>query len=343
MKKYWCIIASLFLVVVLMAGCAVPPWETSPGETANFRFLLSDDDSEVTAIGNFTSIIVTVSKIGFHQGGESGNWTEPENYITWTGDLLDLIGTNATVIWSGHIEPGNYTKAFIYVSNVTGNLTQEAGGGLADIRIPSDKLQITIPFTITAGGAIVDYVFDITIIKAGNSGQYLIKPQVGESGPNQEYREVKKEDQDASTRETKFRGTILTIADSIWTVSLGNEVWSVNVTAAEIEGTPEVGLKAKIEGMIGEDNIISASEVEVKEVEEDDSTGEMEFEGTILTIADSIWTVSIGDEVWSVNVTAAEIEGTPEVGLKAKIEGMLGEDDIILASEVEVEEVEEEE
>ena len=343
MKKYWCIIASLFLVVVLMAGCAVPPWETSPGETANFRFLLSDDDSEVTAIGNFTSIIVTVSKIGFHQGGESGNWTEPENYITWTGDLLDLIGTNATVIWSGHIEPGNYTKAFIYVSNVTGTLTQEAGGGQADIRIPSDKLQITIPFTITAGGAIVDYVFDITIIKAGNSGQYLIKPQVGESGPNQEYREVKKEDQDASTRETKFRGTILTIADSIWTVSLGNEVWSVNVTDAEIDGTPAVGLKAKIEGMIGEDNIISASEVEVKEVEEDDSTGEMEFEGTILTIADSIWTVSIGDEVWSVNVTAAEIEGTPEVGLKAKIEGMLGEDDIILASEVEVEEVEEEE
>jgi hypothetical protein len=171
MKTYWCIIASLFLVVGLMAGCAGSPGEISPGETANFRFLLSDDNSEVTAIGNFTSIIVTVSKIGFHQGGESGNWTEPENYVPWTGDLLDLIGTNATVIWNGYIEPGNYTKAFIYVSNVTGNLTQEAGGGQADIQIPSDKLQITLPFTVTAGGAIVDFVFYITIIKAGNSGQ----------------------------------------------------------------------------------------------------------------------------------------------------------------------------
>jgi hypothetical protein len=343
MKKYWCIIAILFLVVVLIAGCAGSPGEPSPGETVNFRFLLSDDNSEVTAIGNFTSIIVTVSKIGFHQGGESGNWTEPESYVPWTGDLLDLIGTNATVIWNGYIEPGNYTKAFIYVSNVTGNLTQEAGGGLADIRIPSDKLQITIPFTVTAGGAIVDYVFDITIIKAGNSGQYLIKPQVGESGPNQEYREVKKEGQDDSTREMKFRGTILTIADSIWTVRLGNEVWSANVTEAEIEGTPAVGLKAKIEGMIGENDIILASEVEVKEVKEEDSTGELEFEGTILTIADNVWTVNIGVEVWTVNVTAAEIEGTPEVGLKAEIEGMIGEDDIILASEVKVEEVDEEE
>ena len=330
-------------MVVLMAGCAGSPGEISPGETANLRFLLSDDNSEVTAIGNFTSVIVTVSKIGFHQGGESGNWTEPESYEPWTGDLLDLIGTNATVIWSGYVEPGNYTKAFIYVSNVTGTLTPEAGGGLADIRIPSDKLQITVPFTVTASGEIVDYVFDITIIKAGNSGQYLIKPQVGESGPNQEYREVKNEDQDDSTREMKFRGTILTIDDSIWTVSLGNKVWSVNVTDAEIEGTPAVGLKAKIEGMIGEDDIILASEVEVKEVEEDDSTGEMEFEGTILTIDDNVWTVSIGDEVWSVNVTEAEIEGTPEIGLKAEIEGMIGEDDIILASEVEVEEVDEEE
>ena len=270
MKKYWGIIASLFLVVVLMAGCAGPPWETSPGETANLRFLLSDDNGEVTAIGDFESVVITVSKIGFHQGGESGNWTEPEDYVPWTGDLLDLIGTNATVIWNGYIEPGNYTKAFIYVSNVAGNLTQEAGGGLADIRIPSDKLQITIPFTVTAGGAIVDYVFDITIIKAGKSGQYLIKPQVGESGPDKEYREVKNEHQDDSTREMKFRGTILIIDDNLWTVSLGNKVWSVNVTAAEIEGMPEVGLKAKIEGMIGEDDIILASEVEVKEVEEEE-------------------------------------------------------------------------
>ena len=274
MEKHWGIIASVLLVVVLVTGCAdspgqISPEQTSAGETANFRFLLSDDDSEATAIGDFTSVIVTVSKIGFHRGGGSGNWTEAEDYEPWTGNLLDLIGTNATVIWDGYIEPGNYTKAFIYVSNVTGNLTQEAGGGLADIRIPSDKLHITLPFTIAAGGAIVDYVFDVTIIKAGKSGQYLVKPQVGESGPDKEYREVKKEHQDDSTRERKFRGTILTMDDNVWTVSLGNKQWSVNVTEAEIEGTPEIGLKAKIEGVIGEDGIILASEVEVEEVEEE--------------------------------------------------------------------------
>ncbi len=263
-KKYWGIIASLFLVVVLMAGCT-----GSLGETANFRFLLSDDDSEFTAIGEFASVNITVSKIGFQRGGESGNWTEPEDFRAWTGDLLNLIGTNATVIWNGYVEPGYYTNAFIYVGNVTGTLTPEAGGGQADICISSDEFQITmptLPFTVTEDSVIVDFVFDITIIKDAEGGQYLIMPRVDESGPDQEYREVNNEYQDDWAREMKFKGTILTIADNIWTVSLGDEVWTVNVTEAKIEGMPAVGLKAKIEGMVGEDDIILARDVEVEEV-----------------------------------------------------------------------------
>ncbi|NIR17214.1 MAG: DUF4382 domain-containing protein, partial [Desulfobacterales bacterium] len=60
-------------------------------------------------------------------------WFEPDDYEPWTGDLLDLIGTNSSVIWEGYIDAGHYTKAFLYVGNVTGNLTSEAGGGEADI------------------------------------------------------------------------------------------------------------------------------------------------------------------------------------------------------------------
>ncbi|MDH4300226.1 MAG: hypothetical protein OEV54_06240, partial [Dehalococcoidia bacterium] len=76
MKRYGAIIVGLFLVAVLMAGCT-----GLPGGTGYLRFLVSDADGETTAIGDFSSIIVTVSGIGFHQGGESGNWTEPEDYL----------------------------------------------------------------------------------------------------------------------------------------------------------------------------------------------------------------------------------------------------------------------
>ncbi len=270
MKKYGAIIVGVFLVALLMAGCTGAPAGGLPGETGYLRFLLSDDDGETTAIGDFESIIITVSGVGFRRDGESGGWIEPEDYEPWTGDLLDLIGTNATVIWDGYIDAGYYTKAFIYVGNVTGNLTPEAGGGQADIRVPSDKFQITmpeIPFTVTEGGAIVDFVFDITVIKSGDSGHYLITPQVAESGPDEDYREV---DDDDSDGEIKIKGTIMAIAGNIWTVSVGDEVWLVDVAGAKIEGTPEVGLTAKIEGTIGEGGIILASEAEVEEVEEGD-------------------------------------------------------------------------
>jgi hypothetical protein len=279
-KKYGAIVGSLFLVAVLVVGCTgLPggslPGRTTSGETGYLRFLLSDDDNEVTAIGDFESVIVTISGIGFHQRGESGGWFEPEDYEPWTGDLLDLIGTNATVIWEGYIDAGDYTKAFLYVGNVTGYLTPEAGGGQADIWVPSGKFQITmpeIPFTVTEDGTIIDFVFDITVVKSGESGQYLITPQVAESGPDEDYREV---DEDDSDGEIKIKGTILTMVDSMWTVGLGEgEVWSVNVTGAEIEGTPDVGLKAKIEGIIGEDDIILATEVEVEEVEEEEEEEE---------------------------------------------------------------------
>jgi hypothetical protein len=266
-KKYGAILVGLSLVAALIVGCTGWPGETSVEGSGYLRFLLSDDDSEVAAIGDFESVIITVSGIGFQQGGESGGWIEPEDYEPWTGDLLDLIGTNATAIWVGHIDAGDYTKAFIYVSNVTGYLTPEAGGGEADIWLPSDKLQITMPFTVTEDGAIVDFVFDVTVVQSGDSGQYLIMPQVAESGPGQEYREVGRDDPDG---EIKLKGTILTIVDNIWTVGVGEEVWTVDVSEARIEGTPAVGLKAKIEGTIGEGDIILATEVEVEEIEEDE-------------------------------------------------------------------------
>ena len=323
------IVATLIMAgVVLLAGCS-----DSPGETANFRFLLSDDDSEVTAVGNFTSIIITVNKIGFHQGDESGNWTEPEDYEPWTGDLLELIGANATAIWEGYIQPGDYTKAFIYVSNVTGTLNPESGGGQADIRIPSDKLQITVPFTVNESGAIVDFVFDITVIKAGKSGQYLVTPQAGESGPDKEYRKV---DEDDSEGEIEFKGTIQTISDSIWTVRLGDEVWTVNVTGAEIEGTPDVGLKAEIEGTIGEGDIILASNVELKETEEEEAEQEegqeQDAEGIITAMDAGNHTITITTEEDGVIV----LQVTPDTEIRIEDEGTAVFNDLELGLQVDV-------
>ncbi len=47
-------------------------------------------------------------------------------------------------------------------------------------------------------------------------------------------------------------------------MTIGGKTWTVDVSEAEIEGEPAVGLQAKIEGTVV-DNTIVASEVEIKQ------------------------------------------------------------------------------
>lgn len=195
MKKSLIFMAIVALLAILTMGCDPEPGSstqeqenvsltneiTSTAGGNNFRFLISDD---VNAIEDFESVNVTISTIGLQKGGESGNWTEIA--VDTEVDLKPLVGENATEIWSGNLTPGEYTKVFIYVTEVKSVLI---GGEKADVKLPSDKLQISKPFTISADNT-TNFVYDITVIKAGKSGQYILKPQIAESGPNQHYIEV---------------------------------------------------------------------------------------------------------------------------------------------------------
>jgi hypothetical protein len=178
------------LSAVALAGCAGQTGPTaSTAGNVNFRLLLSDEPNE---INNFYSLNVTINSIGWEKEGESDNWTvDPPKSV----DLTKLVGDNATEIWNGHLTSGNYTKVFIYTENVEGILKGSDGtspGDNATVKLPSGKLQISKPFTISEedGSSIVNFVFDITVVKAGNSGQYILKPQIAESGANQPFNDV---------------------------------------------------------------------------------------------------------------------------------------------------------
>jgi len=187
------------LLLVLTAACAPTPEEITPaptppptpptGEKVNFRFLISDD---VNAIEDFEHLYVTIPSIGVQQGGESGKWylldpvPDPDGDGINGIDLKPLEGPNALVIWSGYVDPGEYTKVFIYVGNVTGILAAPGDGETADVKLPSEKLQISKPFTISSD-SVVNFVYDITVVKAGKSGKYILQPQIAQSGPNQKF------------------------------------------------------------------------------------------------------------------------------------------------------------
>ncbi|MCZ6615481.1 MAG: DUF4382 domain-containing protein [Chloroflexi bacterium] len=158
-----------------------------PGRLANFRFLVSDD---VNAIDQFQSLEVSISRIGLLRGGESGKWIEVPPQ-TPTVDLTQLQGENAEEIWSGTLPEGQYTKVFVYIDSVQGILTAEPGQTI-DVKLPSNKLQLSKSFEIAAGTPL-SFVYDLTVIATGNpkSGiKYILKPQIGESGGAQSFKEV---------------------------------------------------------------------------------------------------------------------------------------------------------
>ena len=296
-KKCLVAMTSLALVAVLITGCdgasSLAPPSAPITEEVNFRFLISDEEND---IGDFTHLWIEISEIGLQQGGESGNWTEPKDFVPVEVDLVPLQGDNATEIWSGNITAGEYTGVFIYVteSSIRWELNSNGDNATTDqendrpdiqVKLPSQKLQIHEPFTVNATG-VVNFVYDVTVIKAGNSGQYIIKPELDQSGVNQPFNEVprdgkpegigkpedvgKPEDKgkpEVEEAEEEFEGTIVSISDN-WTMEIKGEMWVVDVSEADIEGDPAEELEAEVKGTVVADKTIKATEVEIKETGE---------------------------------------------------------------------------
>lgn len=193
-------ILGVTLVLAATAGCASEPYRQPQGADApaapasvptaavvasasqpNFVLLISDEPND---IADFAELWVTISGIGFVQGDEEG--IIEQTFTPTTIPLDELVGDAAIALWSGEVPEGEYTKIFIYVDEVWGILV-EPEGEVIEIKLPSRKLQLDLPVTV-AGEEPTEFVFDISVFKAGNSGQYILKPQITESGQGKLYR-----------------------------------------------------------------------------------------------------------------------------------------------------------
>jgi len=149
-----------------------------PDVKGNFVFMISDD---VNAIGDFESLTVSISEIGLLPSGDSDTWVEFKPVVKEV-DLTLLQGDKAQEIWRGNVPEGQYSKVFIRVANVRGVLKET--GQSVDIKLPSQKLQMSKSFQVTAD-TVTSFTYDLTVISAGSpqSGvKYILKPQIDQSG-----------------------------------------------------------------------------------------------------------------------------------------------------------------
>jgi len=149
-----------------------------PSPEGNFAFLISDD---VNAIGDFNSVIVSISKISLLKRGDSDQLIEFEPELSEV-DLTLVQGDKTQEIWRGDIPEGEYTNITIEVSDVLGILKET--GNTVEIKLPSQKLHISKSFTINADD-LTTFTYDLTVFAAGSSQsgiKYILKPQVDQSG-----------------------------------------------------------------------------------------------------------------------------------------------------------------
>ncbi len=179
----WATVAAVLVVLIVTFVVVRPvlspvlPITPTPSPEGNFVFLISD---EVNAISDFSNLTVTISQIGLEQR-DSGKWLEFKPEITKV-DLTQVQGDTVQQVWRGDISEGQYRQVFIYVDNVSGVL--KATGQTIGIKLPSRKLHISQPFTVTAD-TVTSFTYDLTVVARGNQ-QYLLKPQADQSGANQE-------------------------------------------------------------------------------------------------------------------------------------------------------------
>jgi len=128
------------------------------------------------------------------EASEDDDSDEKDGWVTHdvddeTVDLTKLKGANATAIGNVSVPGGEYDKVFVYVSDVNATLKN---GESVNVKLPSSKLQINKAFTISKNSS-PDFVFDINVHKAGNSGKYILRPIVSESGTGDQV-EIRKVD-----------------------------------------------------------------------------------------------------------------------------------------------------
>jgi hypothetical protein len=200
-SKVWAPIAAVIVIALvgyfgLRPSLAPAVIVAQPNPEGNFAFLISD---EVNDIGDFEELNISISKVGLHLTGDDQKIVEFEPGVQMV-DLTELQGDRAQEVWRGNVPDGEYSKVFLEISHVSGILLES--GEEIEIKLPSGKLQISIPFEVESG-EVTNFVYDLTVVKAGKSGQYILKPQAGQSGADQDFIRVEPQGQPEDNGKSK--------------------------------------------------------------------------------------------------------------------------------------------
>jgi len=175
MKRSYSAITVIVIVIVVIAGAVVIYRGRGPSPataTGTFVFQVSDQPN---AIGDFTALVVQVSKVSIHSASDNleNTWLDFTPSTT-TFDLLKLQGENVQTLISTPLVSGTYTQVRLVVTSAVGTLKT---GTIENVTVPSGELRFVQSFQI-AENKTTTFVLDLNVVKQGNEN-YKLTPVAG--------------------------------------------------------------------------------------------------------------------------------------------------------------------
>jgi hypothetical protein len=167
MKKLF--VMFCILTSILLFACS------PSAEQSSLTIYVSDAPAD---INEFDYVNVTFDSVRICPEGEQPQRLAIDNLSAV--NLKDVQGEKKSFLVNTTVEPANYTSMELYVETVEASIDGET----VDVKVPSEKLQLTKPFTV-APGQNTEFVFDIQVVLRGNEQNnqgYILRPNIGASG-----------------------------------------------------------------------------------------------------------------------------------------------------------------
>ncbi|MEJ2108656.1 MAG: DUF4382 domain-containing protein [Acidobacteriota bacterium] len=174
--KKFTVFSALILMALSLVSCADRNVNNSSGTL---------ELSLIDASGDYTEVVITIIEVQVNH--EINGWqtlTGAELNLPLTVNLLDLVNGTMAYLGATEVEAGHYTQMRLILDSSSGANYIVDDGVTSPLKIPSGfntGVKLVNGFNITAAGStelILDFDVKKSIVKAGNSGQYLLKPTV---------------------------------------------------------------------------------------------------------------------------------------------------------------------
>ncbi len=168
------LIALLCLLMLGIYAC-MDKEDTGTENNARLRILLTDDPAD------YEEVNIDIQDVQINPQNDDNGWNSLDDANTGVYDLLELTGGLDVVLADVELPAGRLSQLRLILGD---DNTVKVNGSLNDLKTPSGQqsgLKIQINTDLEAGVTytiLLDFDAARSVVKAGNSGQFLLKPVI---------------------------------------------------------------------------------------------------------------------------------------------------------------------